>query len=83
MSAEIFKFVKRKDDMRSLKKYILLLSLFVCVRLSAQVGYITCDQPDTVCYGSTGVMTMHDFIAPILKWQVKTSSVWSDIPSST
>ncbi len=69
------------------KKAILLLSLLVCARFKAQTvsGFITSNQSSTVCLGTTGLMTLHDSILPIVKWQLSTtgsSGPWLDIMSS-
>ncbi len=68
------------------KKAILFLCIVFCVQLRAQsVGFITCPSNDTVCLGSSDVMTMNGYIMPILKWQLNTNGgagLWLDIPSS-
>lgn len=54
------------------KKALLLLSFVVCVQLRAQttVGFITCPNNDTVCIGTTGLMTLNGAISPIVRWEI-------------
>ncbi|MDP2388650.1 MAG: gliding motility-associated C-terminal domain-containing protein [Bacteroidota bacterium] len=60
--------------MSFLKKAILFLSITVFVQSKAQtvVGFITCPNDDTVCVGTTGLMTLNGGISPIVRWELST-----------
>lgn len=69
------------------KKAILLLSILACTRFKAQttVGFITCPNNDTVCYGTTALMTLNGDISPIVRWELSTDggANWNPLTSVT